>query len=216
MLADLRLEGGAGTCRPPSVKPGPQVIPGLGELNLLRLTADLEVFFFSNASPSGPTSDCDSLIVLEGDPGVGGVFDREDLRVENVKLVVGRFLDSLDGALLRDAPFVSIGAYWSTTLLTLLLLRLRKLLVFVNRPGLFSLGEVTDDGEAWSTDVVFCNILALLLMRRERGVGGWSIEGVCDTEFLCCSGGLDTATEMGMTRGVGFVSMALTSVCEGR
>lgn len=97
MLADLRLDGGAGTCRPPSVKPGPQVIPGLGELNRLRLIADLELFLFSKCSPSGPVSDCDSLIVLEGDPGVGGVFDREDLRVENVKLV-GRLLESLDEA----------------------------------------------------------------------------------------------------------------------
>jgi hypothetical protein len=97
VLADLRLEGGAGTCRPPSVKPGPQVIPGLGELSRLRLIADFEFFLFSSGSPSGPASDRVSLIVLEGDPGVGGVFDREDLRVENVKLVV-RLLDSLDEA----------------------------------------------------------------------------------------------------------------------
>jgi hypothetical protein len=175
VLADLRLDGGAGTCRPPSVKPGPQVTPGLGELNLLRLTADLELFLCPDTSLSATDSDCDSLIVLEGDPGVGGEFDLEDLRVEKVKLVAGRVFDSLDGVLSCGVPFSPPGAYWSTALLILELFRLRKLLVFVNSPGLLSLcvGEAED-----SIEVVFDAILALLLMRRDRGVGGCSIVGI--------------------------------------
>lgn len=172
MLADLRLEGGAGTCSPPSVKPGPQVTPGLGELYLLRLTKEFDVLFFSNASPSIPASDCDSLIVLEGDPGVGGVFDRDDLRVENVKLVAGRLFDPWDVvALVCDVPFVSMGAYWSTILFIWGLLLLRKLLVLVKRPGLFSFSLFDGDADD-SMEVDFCAMLALLLTRRLRGGGG--------------------------------------------
>ena len=52
------------------------------------------------------------MIVLEGDPGVGGVIEREDLRVENRELDVGRGFDSMDGARLCDVePFSSTGAY---------------------------------------------------------------------------------------------------------
>lgn len=87
VLADLRLEGGIGTCNPPSVNPGPQVIPVLGALFLFRLIVELEVFLFPKPSLSLCISNRGSSIVLEGEPGVGGVFDRDDLRVVNVKLV---------------------------------------------------------------------------------------------------------------------------------
>lgn len=114
VLADLRLEGGVGTCSPPSVNPGPQVIPVLGVLFLFRWIAELEFFLLPNAPLSVPISNCGSSIVLDGDPGVGGVFDRDDLRVVNVKLG-GRLLDSWDGArtrgVLLGSVLGSVGAY---------------------------------------------------------------------------------------------------------
>lgn len=191
VLADLRLEGGAGTCKPPSVKPGPQVTPGLGVLYRFKLTAEFEVFFFPSFAPFGPKSGCDSLIVLEGDPGDGGVFDREDLRVVNVKLF-GRLFASLDGAVLCVVPGRSTGAYWSTTFSTVReLLRLRKLVVFLKKPGLFSVCEGEDD----SIGVSFC-MLDLLLTRRVK------VGSCCSSP---CFGGFTTAVWIGTDRGAGLL-----------
>lgn len=211
VLADLRLECGVGTCNPPSVKPGPQVIPVLGVLFLFRLIAELEVFLLPKASLSPPISNCVSSSVLEGDPGVGGVFDRDDLRVVNVKLV-GRVFESWDGARTRGVLRGSIEAYWSTTFSTRELVRRRKLVAFLKTPDLFSVCE----GEEDSIGVTFV-ILALLLVRRERatgGAGGRSTVGVRKRGLLNCFGGFKFAVWIGTSRGAGVLrSMVfLTSV----
>lgn len=211
VLADLRLEGGVGTCNPPSVNPGPQVIPALGVLFLFRLMAELEVFLFPRVSLSLLISGRGSSIVLEGEPGVGGVFDRDDLRAVNVKLI-GRLFDSWDGArtrgVLRGSLRSSVGAYWSITLSARELVRLRKLVAFLKTPGLFSFCE----GDKDSTGVTLV-MLVLLLVRGERGiVGGCSIVGLCERGLICCFGGFTFAVWIGMSRGVGVLrSMVFAS-----
>lgn len=212
VLADLRLECGVGTCSPPSVNPGPQVIPALGMLFLFRFIAELEFFLLPKVPLSLPISSCGSSIVLEGDPGVGGVCDRDDLRVVNVK-VAGRLFDSWDGARARGALRGSVGtACWSTTFSTRELVRLRKLVAFLKTPGLLSFVEGDED----STGLTFV-MLILLLVRRERitgaARGGCSIVGLCERELMNCFGGFTFAVWIGIRGGGAGVlrSMVLAS-----
>jgi len=86
VLADRRL-GDIGTFRPLSVKPGPHVMPALGELYRFKFVAECDVFLRSRGLSSEAVSESVSLIVLAGEPGVGGVVEREvlELRDERVK-----------------------------------------------------------------------------------------------------------------------------------